>query len=794
MFNKTLSIPPQLPIYPLRNQIVFPHMTFPLLVQSQGMIPIEEALRRDHLLGLVPVLPEDTPEGLHEFNSIGTVCRITQVFRFPEGGAKVMLEGLVRIRLLSASQRTPFVLATVKVLTDPESRGPIAEALTQSVKALLKVALAYGRPLPGEVLKMMNQINEPGELADLVAVYLTLDFVDQQRLLDTLDPLERLKGIYMLLTAEVQKLQVQGEVQSEVAKRIGKNQKEYLLREQLKQIQNELGDDDPHRAELSKLRQALEDADLPEDVATVADRELERLGRINPSSPEYSVARTYLECLSNVPWNRGTEDVLDIAAAQQTLDEDHYNLKEVKERILEFLAVHSLKKTLKGPILCLVGPPGVGKTSLGRSIARAMGRKFIRISLGGMKDEAEIRGHRRTYIGAMPGRIIQEISRAKANNPVFMLDEVDKIGQDFRGDPSSALLEVLDPEQNDTFTDHYLDVPFDLSQVMFITTANVMDPVPAPLRDRMETIRLPGYSDEEKLQIVLKYLLPKQLEENGLHDYPLEFEQDAIFKIIREHTREAGVRAVERQVASICRKVAKEITQGAVPRTLISGTNVDQLLGPRRYYADAASEEDRVGVATGLAWTETGGDIIFIEASRMVGKKELMLTGSLGDVMRESAKTALSFVRAHHAEFGIEADFFEQSDLHIHVPAGAIPKDGPSAGVAIATALISLLTNCPARRNVAMTGELTLTGRVLPIGGVKEKVLAAHRAGVTTVLLPASNSDHLQEIDENIRSEVRLVLVDSMADIVAEALIDNPLVKVQSLLAVSPIFPPNPLP
>ncbi len=794
MFNKNLTIPPQLPIYPLRKQIIFPHMIFPLLVQSQGMTPIEEALRRDHLLGLVPVMPEDTAEGLHEFNSIGTVCRITQVFRFPEGGAKVMLEGLVRIRLLSASQQTPFVLATVKVLNDPESRGPIAEALAQSVKALLKVALAYGRPLPSEVLKMMNQVNEPGELADLVAVYLTLDFVDQQQLLDTLEPLERLKQIYMLLTAEVQKLQVQGEVQSEVAKRIGKNQKEYLLREQLKQIQNELGDDDPHQAELGKLRRALEDADLPEEVATVADRELERLGRINASSPEYSVSRSYLECLSNVPWALGTDDVLDIAAAEQTLDEDHYNLKEVKERILEFLAVHSLKKTLKGPILCLVGPPGVGKTSLGRSIARAMGRKFIRISLGGMKDEAEIRGHRRTYIGAMPGRIIQEISRCKANNPVFMLDEVDKIGQDFRGDPSSALLEVLDPEQNDTFTDHYLDVPFDLSQVMFITTANVMDPVPAPLRDRMETIRLPGYSDEEKLQIVLKYLLPKQLEENGLQDYPLEFEQDAIFKIIREHTREAGVRAVERQVAAICRKVAKEITQGGVPRTLINETDVDRLLGPRRYYADAASEEDRVGVATGLAWTETGGDIIFIEASQMVGNKELMLTGSLGDVMRESAKTALSFVRAHHAEFGIAADFFEQSDLHIHVPAGAIPKDGPSAGVAIATALISLLTHCPGRRNVAMTGELTLTGRILPIGGVKEKVLAAHRAGVTTVLLPASNSDHLQEIDENIRREVRLVLVDSMADIVAEALIDNPLVKVQSLLAVSPIFPPNPLP
>lgn len=791
MFNKAVTIPPELPIYPLRRQIIFPHMSFPLLVQSQGMVPIEEALRRDHLLGLVPILPDDTPNGLHEFNRIGTACRITQVFRFPEGGAKVMLEGLVRIQLLTASRRSPFVMATVKVLNDPESRGPIAEALTQSVKALLKVALAYGRPLPGEVLKMINQVNEPGELADLVAVYLTLDFVDQQRLLDILQPLERLKEIYLLLTAEVQKLQVQGEVQSEVAKRIGKNQKEYLLREQLKQIQNELGDDDPQRSELNKLRQSLEEADLPEEVATVVDRELERLGRINPSSPEYTVARTYLECLSNVPWKCATEDVLDITAAEQTLNEDHYDLKEVKERILEFLAVHSLKKTLKGPILCLVGPPGVGKTSLGRSIARAMGRKFIRISLGGMKDEAEIRGHRRTYIGAMPGRIIQEISRAKAKNPVFMLDEVDKIGQDFRGDPCSALLEVLDPEQNDTFTDHYLDVPFDLSEVMFITTANIMDPVPAPLRDRMETLRLSGYSDEEKLQIVLKYLLPKQLEANGLQEYPLEFEHQAIFKIIREHTREAGVRAVERQVASICRKVAKEITQGAVPRTLITAESVDQLLGPRRYYVDVTSEEDRVGVSTGLAWTETGGDIIFIEASRMVGRKDLLLTGSLGDVMCESAKTALSYVRAHHGEFGIEGDFFEQSDLHIHVPSGAIPKDGPSAGIAIATALVSLLTNCPAKRHVAMTGELTLSGRILPIGGIKEKVLAARRAGATTVLLPASNADQLQDIDETIRSELRLVLVASMAEVVTEALIGQPRVRMHRLLNDTPIFPPN---
>jgi ATP-dependent Lon protease len=773
MFNKPLTIPSVLPVFPARTQIVFPHMAHPLFVQAEDMAPIEEALRGGRMLGLFPLLGEEQVMVPVEFNRIGTVCRVSQVFRFPEGGAKVMLEGLVRIRLIGIRQQKPFAQATVKQLGDRESRGPIADALMQSVNALLKVALAYGRPLPGEVLRMMNQVSQPGELADLVAVYLTLEFRDQQRLLDTLDPLERLKDVYLLLTVEVQKLQVQGEVQSEVAKRIGKNQKEYLLREQLKQIQNELGDEDPHQAEISKFRAIILEADMPEETRHVADRELARLERINPASPEYTVARTYLEYLCNMPWSRGTDDSLDTKLAQRILDEDHYDLKEVKERILEFLAVHSLKKSMKGPILCLVGPPGVGKTSLGRSIARAMGRKFIRISLGGMKDEAEIRGHRRTYIGAMPGRIIQEISRAGSNNPVFMLDEVDKMGHDFRGDPASALLEVLDPEQNDSFTDHYLDVPFDLSRVMFITTANILEPIPAPLKDRMEVIRLAGYMDEEKLQIAFKYLIPKQFEENGLAGYPFEFDPGTVLKLIREYTREAGVRTLERQLAAICRKVAREITQGEKPRIRVTEGEVEDMLGPRRYFTDAAGEEDRVGVATGLAWTENGGDIIFVEVSRMVGKKELNLTGNLGEVMRESARTALSYVRANHILFGIEADFFELSDLHIHVPAGAIPKDGPSAGVTIATALISLLTGRPARRHVAMTGELTLSGRILPIGGIKEKVLAAHRAGVKTVLLPARNRENLREVDEAIREELQILLVESMEDIISVALLDR---------------------
>jgi len=772
MFEKSLTIPPVLPIHPMREQVMFPHMVFPLFVKAEAMAMIDEAMRGEHLLGLDACFGADEICRPEEFSRIGTLCRINQIFRFPEGGCKVVVEGLKRIRIGGFTQERPFYRARIEVVEEHESRGLVSEALVQSVNALLKIALAYGRPLPGDVLKMIDQIEEAGRLADLVAVYLNLPLRDQQRILEILDPLERLKEVYLHLTSEVQNLQVRGEVQSEVAKRLGKTQKEYLLREQMRQIQEELGDEDPRQAEISEFHKRIAQAGMPESVHAVAEKELARLERINPASPEYTVARTYLEYLCSVPWGRGTEDSLDINRAQQVLDEDHYNLKEVKERILEYLAVRSLREATKGPILCFVGPPGVGKTSLGRSIARAMGRKFIRVSLGGMKDEAEIRGHRRTYIGALPGRIIQEICRVEANNPVFMLDEVDKIGQDFRGDPSSALLEVLDPEQNYSFTDHYLDVPFDLSKVMFITTANIMDPVPHALKDRMEVIPLAGYSDEEKLQIAFKYLVPKQLEENGLGPYPLEFEPEAVRKIIADYTREAGVRGLERQVASICRKVAREIAQRKKPaRSCIHPAEVEELLGPRRFFVDVAAEEDRVGVVTGLAWTESGGDIIFIEASRMAGKKELQLTGSLGEVMQESARAALSFVRAHAGEFGIEADFFEKSDLHIHVPSGAIPKDGPSAGITIATALISLLSGRPARRDVAMTGELTLSGRILPIGGVKEKVLAARRGRVRTVLLPERNRENLKEIDEHIRQEMRIVFVDNMQEVIAQTLL-----------------------
>lgn len=774
MPENSFPVSSTVPVYPMREQVIFPHMIFPLFVDADEMSLFEEALRLEHMVGISSCFSNDQPLLCRSLSQIGTLCRISKIIRFPEGGCKVVLEGLKRIRLLEITKYTPYIVARIEPIRESEEKGLVAEALVQSVNALLKIALAYGRPLPGDVVKMVDQIDDPSRLADLVSVYLNLELRDQQHLLEMLDPMERLKEVYLHLASEVQKLQVRGEIQSEVARRIGKNQKEFLLKEQMKQIQQELGNEDPRQAEIEEFRRRINDENMPENVQTVAQKELARLEKINPASPEYTVSRTYLEYLCNVPWNKGTEDELDVNLAQQVLDEDHYNLKEVKERILEYLAVRSLRATTKGPILCFVGPPGVGKTSLGRSIARAMGRKFIRMSLGGMKDEAEIRGHRRTYIGALPGRIVQEICRAEANNPVFMLDEVDKIGQDFRGDPASALLEVLDPEQNSTFSDHYLDVPLDLSKVMFITTANVMDPVPHALKDRMEVIRLSGYSDEEKKQIAFKYLVPKEQFENGLERFPLEFEEGAVEKIIQNFTREPGVRNLERKIASIMRKVAREITQKQEYHRVITSQSVDELLGPRLYYNDVAGEVGRVGVVTGLAWTESGGDIIFVEASSMVGNRNLTLTGSLGDVMQESARTALSYVRAHALEFGIEPDFFDHTDLHIHVPSGAIPKDGPSAGITMAAALVSLLTRRPARPDVAMTGELTLSGRILPIGGLKEKVLAAKRAGVTTVLLPKRNKENLIEIDEKITSQIKLVLVDNLRDVIANVLSPDP--------------------
>jgi ATP-dependent Lon protease len=767
----SINTPRFLPIYPLKEHIVFPYMVIPLSIPREAMVIVEEAMKDNQLLGAVYCPGAKNICRFDEHPRVGTLCKINQLVKFPDGGGKVTLEGLQRFIMQAPVQTSPCLKVEIEPVVEKVQRGLVVEALVHSINAVLKIGQAYGRPLPEDVLKMIDRIEDPGRLADLITVYLGINLAAQQELLSILDPTERLKSVYLHLTTEVQKMQVKGELDQEVGRRISKAQKEQALREQLKQIQQELGDQDPRQAEISELRRRIRIADMPDEVLSVAEKELRRLEQINPASPEYTVSRTYLDYLCNTPWQKGTQDNLDIKQAERVLNEDHYDLKEVKERILEYLAVRSLKATSKGPILCFVGPPGVGKTSLGRSIARAMGRKFIRVSLGGMKDEAEIRGHRRTYIGALPGRVLREICRVESNNPVFMLDEVDKIGQDFRGDPSSALLEVLDPEQNDSFTDHYLDVPYNLSKVMFITTANLLDPIPSALRDRMEVIRLSGYSDEDKQQIAYKYLIPKQIEENGLANHPLEFSPAAVRKILHDFTREAGVRNLERKIAAVCRKVAFDVAQGTAARQRIEAGDVESLLGPRAYFIDVAAERDRIGVVTGLAWTESGGDILFVEAACMAGNKGLTLTGSLGDVMQESAKTALSYVRGHARLFGIEEDFFEKSDLHIHVPSGAIPKDGPSAGVTIALAIISLLTGRPARREVAMTGELTLTGRILPIGGVKEKLLAARRAGAKTVLLPLRNREHLAELDELLLADLKVHLVERVDEIVEYTLL-----------------------
>lgn len=768
--NISLAIPEILPLYTLKDMVAFPYMIFPLFINDEEMLSFEEARRYNNLVVLVKLRDELTGVLQGDIHEIGTACKINQLYKLPDGGAKVMLEGMMRVRIKLIMQEVPFILARIDPVREFVEKSVVSDALLQSLNALLKIALSYGRPLPDDVLKMIDYIDSPARFSDLVALYVTLPVDELQRLLETVDPLERLKRVYIHLTNEVQRLQVKAEIQTEVAKRVGKTQKEYILREQMKQIQEELGEDDSRSSEMQELRKKVFSDVMPDDVRKIAEKELKRLEKINPSSPEYTVSRTYLDYLTGMPWKIFTPDNNDINQAEVVLNEDHYDLEKVKDRILEYLAVRSLRQSMKGPILCFVGPPGVGKTSLGKSIARALGRKFIRISLGGMRDEAEIRGHRRTYIGALPGRIIQEIYRCGNNNPVFMLDEVDKIGLDFRGDPASALLEVLDPEQNFSFTDHYLDVPYDLSKVMFVTTANILDTIPAPLRDRMEVIALSGYTDEEKEKIASRFLIPKEVEENGLSGKPLQFPTDAIYKVIRDYTREAGVRNLQRNIASICRKVAKEITQKKPLRETITTEVVEELLGPRKYFNEVAAEKDRVGVVTGLAWTESGGDIIFIEATRMAGKRELILTGSLGEVMRESARAALSFVRSNCSEWGIQEKIFEDMDIHIHVPSGGIPKDGPSAGIAMVTSIVSLLTGRPARRFTAMTGEITLTGRVLAIGGLKEKTLAAHRAGVKKVVVPVKNRVDMEDIPDSVKAELEFAFVEDVREAITVAL------------------------
>ncbi|MFA7059855.1 MAG: endopeptidase La [Pedobacter sp.] len=771
MPHSTIDIPEKIPLYSQKEMVPFPYMIFPIFVNDRDLLTFSEADNYDKFVGIVLRRPDaKNGNSLSDIYEIGTLCRVNQIKKVGDGKFKVTLEGVSRLRILDVERDGALSLIHAEVVREFVEKNMVSDALVQSLNALLKIALSYGKPLPEDVMKMIDYIDNPARLSDLVALYVNLPVADLQDLLETVDPLERLKKVYVHLTNEVQRMQVKNEVTNEVARKVGKNQKEYILREQMKHIQDELGEEDPRVADMNELRRRIEEAELPEEVKKIADTEIKRLERINPASPEYNVSRTYLDYLAGMPWNKSTDDNRDMIRAEDILNEDHYDLKKVKERILEFLAVRTLKENMKGPVLCFVGPPGVGKTSLGKSIARSLGRKFVRISLGGVRDEAEIRGHRRTYIGALPGRIIKELFRCGSNNPVFMLDEIDKLGQDFRGDPASALLEVLDPEQNFSFQDHYLDVPFDLSKVMFITTANQLDPIPGPLKDRMEVIRLAGYSSEEKLNIARNFIIRREIEENGLADFEIAFNDKALQKVISEFTREAGVRNLQRTIASICRKVAKEITQKKEPRKIITPEVVSELLGPRKFHNEVAAENDRVGVVTGMAWTETGGDILFVEATTMPGKPELILTGSLGDVMKESARAALSYVEAHYGDFGIAKDAFDNKVIHIHVPSGAIPKDGPSAGVTMVTTLVSLLTDRPAKRGVAMTGEITLTGRVLAIGGLKEKVLAAHRAGVRRIVAPDRNRDDLEDIPDNVRKEMEFTFINEASEAVAVAL------------------------
>lgn len=769
------ALPEIIAIVPIKNDVVFPQLILPLEITGEGLIKaINEAIAKNEFIGIVALrydidLPEPT-----DFYEVGTAAKIVKVSEATSGNIKILIEGVARIKVAEYTQTAPYYKARVEELRVFTEKTETVDVLVQGVITLFKLSAMLGKTLPKDVVSMIDTINNPSVLADLTAIYLELPVSEKQKLLEMIDPKKRLRVVFQYLNKEIQLTEVREKINEEVAKEMSKTQREYFLREQLRAIQKELGQDDPHMEEINKLEEKIQEAKMPKEVEMVAVKELERLRDINPVSAEYPVSRTYLDYLINIPWNKGTIDNLEISQAAQILDEDHYGLEKVKTRILEFLSVCKLKKKLKGPILCFCGPPGTGKTSLGKSIARALGRKFIRISLGGIRDEAEIRGHRRTYVGALPGRIIQEICRAGSNNPVFMLDEIDKIGADFRGDPASSLLEVLDPEQNFSFVDHYIDVAFDLSHVLFITTANILDTVHTALRDRMEVLYLPGYSEDEKLRIAYQFLIPKQLRENGLEDQPVTFQNQSVYKIIREHTREAGLRNLEREIASICRKVAKEIVAGEQITNEIRPEIVEKFLGPRKFFYQVAEEEDRIGVAIGLAWTETGGDIIFVEASRMKGEKELTLTGQLGEVMQESAIAALSYVRSNAKRLGIDENFYNTSDIHIHVPSGAIPKDGPSAGIAMCMALISLLTERRAKREVALTGEITLTGNVLPVGGVKEKVLAAIRAGVKAIVLPAKNKDDYEEIDKEIRNKIQCSYIQKVDDAIDLVLIQKP--------------------
>lgn len=766
------KIPEELPILPIKGTIVFPLIIVPLVaVKERAIKLIDDALEGDKILGLVAQKNQKKEiPGKDDVYRVGTASTIAKMLRFPDGSLRLLVQGISRIRIKEFTQEEPYLKATVEIIEERWEKGVKVEALMRNIVSMFQRLIELSPHLPEELEAIVINIEEPGRLADFIVANLNFELEDKQKILETFDPVKRLQNLTPILMKEINILELGAKIRSQVKDEIDEDQRKFYLREQLKAIQKELGEKDERTIEIEELKKKIKKAKMPKDVEKVAMKELERLGVIPVQAAEYHVIRTYLDWLVNLPWSKETKDNLAIKEVETVLNDDHYNLEDVKERIIEFLAVRKLKKDSKGPILCFIGPPGVGKTSLGKSIARALGRKFVRFSLGGVRDEAEIRGHRRTYVAALPGRIIQGIKQAGSNNPVFMLDEVDKIGVDFRGDPAAALLEVLDPEQNNSFSDHYLEVAFDLSKVMFITTGNIIDPIPPALKDRMEIITLPGYIIQEKLEIAKSFLIPRQVKENGLSKKLIKFTDNAILEIVNDYTREAGVRNLERSIGSICRKVARKVAEGRKTLSIVNKGNVKEFLGPAKYYSEIAERTGGVGIATGLAWTRAGGEILFVEATKMHGKKSLTLTGQMGDVMQESAEAALSYIRSNAEKFGIDGNFYDKYDIHIHIPEGAIPKDGPSAGITMSVALASLLTEKPVKPDVAMTGEITLRGKILPIGGVKEKVMAAKRAGIKEIILPEKNRSNLEEISDKVKRGIKFVFIDRIDDAIQEAL------------------------
>ncbi len=758
-----IKIPEELPILPSGDEVLYPLMLAPIGTADERIKKlIEESVARDKIIGVFPSKGED-------ISDVGTAAVIIRMMRMPDNSIRAFLQGVKRLKLIYIIEREPYIRGRVEVMEDVGKEGVEVEALKRNLVSLFQKVVSLAPNLPNEFGVIALNIEDPGNLADFVAANLNLNPEEKKEVLSLSDVGERLRKVTQYINREIEILELGMKIQSQIKGEMDRAQREYFLREQLKAIQRELGEYDERTMEINELKAKIEEAGLPPEVKKEAEREIDRLSRMPPQAAEYTVSRTYLDWLINLPWNKMTEDNFDIERARRILDEDHYNLEKVKERILEYLAVGKMKGgDIRGPILCFVGPPGTGKTSMGQSIARALGRKFVRISLGGVRDEAEIRGHRRTYVGALPGRIIQGIRRAGSKNPVFMLDEVDKIGADFRGDPSAALLEVLDPEQNHSFYDHYLDVPFDLSKVLFITTANITDTIPPALLDRMEVIELPGYTELEKLEIAKRHLIPRLLKETGLPEERVKIKDEAILGIIRNYTSEAGLRNLEREIGSILRKIAMRIAEGADGVFEVDARDLEEYLGPPKYKKGILGDEDEVGVAVALAWTPTGGDVMPVEVSIVPGKGECILTGRLGEVMQESAKAAITYARGK--DLGIDPKIFETRDIHIHVPAGAIPKDGPSAGITIAVALISALTGRKVRKDTGMTGEITLRGRILPVGGIREKVMAAHRAGLKKVILPKDNEKDLRDVPEEVKREMEFLFVKNADEVLEEVL------------------------